>query len=100
MNRPWNQGSIQQLIEAAYESSQSFMRASKFRKFYLSKAYWKTSQEDIQSHYDIGNDFYKLWLDPTMTYSCAYFTNGNTDDLEAAQIAKVHHILQARSKAR
>lgn len=42
---------------------------------------------------NIGNDFYKLWLDPTMTYSCAYFTDDNKDDLEQAQIAKVHHIL-------
>ena len=54
----------------------------------------KNQKKEVSSHYDIGNDFYKLWLDPTMTYSCAYFTNGNTDDLEAAQIAKVHHILQ------
>ena len=88
-------GSIQKLIEAAYESSESFMRASKFRKFLPKQKHTeKQSQEDVQSHYDIGNDFYKLWLDPTMTYSCAYFTNGNKEDLEAAQIAKVHHILQ------
>ena len=88
-------GSIQKLIEAAYESSESFMRASKFRKFLPKQKHTeKKSQEDVQSHYDIGNDFYKLWLDPTMTYSCAYFTNGNKEDLEVAQIAKVHHILQ------
>ena len=33
------------------------------------------NKDDIAYHYDIGNDFYKLWLDETMTYSCAYFQN-------------------------
>ncbi|WP_209686622.1 SAM-dependent methyltransferase [Lactobacillus colini] len=87
---------IQKLILGAYQSADSFMRNSKFRKFMpkAKKHTEKQNQADIHSHYDIGNEFYKLWLDPTMTYSCAYFTNGNTDDLEAAQIAKVHHILK------
>lgn len=88
-------GSIQKLLVAAYESADSFMQASKFKKFMPKQKHTeKQSQEDVQSHYDIGNDFYKMWLDPTMTYSCAYFTENNKDDLEAAQIAKVHHILQ------
>ncbi|GFZ27212.1 SAM-dependent methyltransferase [Lactobacillus corticis] len=87
-------GSIQALINSAYQSATSFMRSSKFRKFIPKQSHTeKQSKEDVQSHYDIGNDFYKLWLDPTMTYSCAYFTDGNNDDLEQAQIAKVHHIL-------
>ncbi|HJA46664.1 MAG TPA: cyclopropane-fatty-acyl-phospholipid synthase family protein [Candidatus Limosilactobacillus excrementigallinarum] len=88
-------GSIQKLIESAYESADSFMRSSKFRKFLPKQGHSeKQSEDDVQSHYDVGNDFYRLWLDNTLTYSCAYFTNGNHDDLEAAQIAKVHHILQ------
>lgn len=89
-------GSIQKLIEAAYESANSFMRSSKFRKFMPKQNHSeKQSLHDVQDHYDIGNDFYKLWLDKTMTYSCAYFTPQNKNsDLEAAQIAKVHHILQ------
>lgn len=87
-------GSMQKLLMGAYESAGSFMRASKFRKFMPKQKHTeKQSQEDVQSHYDIGNDFYKLWLDPTLTYSCAYFKNGNKDDLEKAQIDKVHHIL-------
>ncbi|WP_251716176.1 SAM-dependent methyltransferase [Lactobacillus agrestimuris] len=87
-------GDIQKLIFGAYESAGSFMRSSKFRKFLPKQKHTeKQSEEDVQSHYDIGNDFYKMWLDPTMTYSCAYFEEGNTDDLEKAQIAKVHHIL-------
>ncbi len=48
---------------------------------------------NVQHHYDLGNDFYALWLDRTMTYSCAYFTK-DTDTLEIAQRHKVANILQ------
>jgi len=47
----------------------------------------------IAHHYDIGNDFYKLWLDKSMTYSCAYFRKPS-DSLEKAQSQKVDHILR------
>lgn len=50
-------------------------------------------KEEVTSHYDIGNDFYKLWLDDTMSYSCGYFINEN-DSLYDAQINKIHHILK------
>jgi cyclopropane-fatty-acyl-phospholipid synthase len=46
-----------------------------------------TARKNISEHYDLGNDFYKLWLDPTMTYSSALFTAAN-QSLEAAQTAK------------
>jgi len=39
-------------------------------------------------HYEVSNDFFKLWLDPSMTYSCAYFATGS-ESLEEAQMAKV-----------
>lgn len=42
----------------------------------------------IQYHYDVGNDFYALWLDSHMVYSCAYFATGN-ESLDAAQEAKL-----------
>lgn len=48
----------------------------------------KGSKENILAHYDLSNDFYKLWLDPTMTYSCAYFKDTNTT-LEDASIEKL-----------
>jgi len=48
--------------------------------------------EDIAYHYDVSNDFYQLWLDPQMVYSCAYFP-GAAEDLAAAQSAKLDHIL-------
>jgi len=49
------------------------------------------SEEEIQFHYDVGNDFYSLWLDRRMVYTCAYFRNPD-DDLETAQLAKLDHI--------
>lgn len=45
----------------------------------------------VRSHYDVGNDFYHLWLDPRMVYSCAYFPTG-VETLDAAQEAKLEHI--------
>ena len=53
----------------------------------------KTQAKEVQSHYDIGNDFYKLWLDKTMSYSCAYFKNED-DSLYQAQVNKVDYILE------
>ncbi len=53
----------------------------------------KKQAEEVQSHYDIGNDFYKLWLDETMCYSCAYFKNPG-DTLYQAQVNKVDRILE------
>ena len=47
----------------------------------------------IQHHYDLGNNFYKLWLDTSMTYSCAYFEKDG-DTLEKAQSQKVDHLLR------
>lgn len=88
-------GSIQKLIESAYESAGSFFHDSKLIKFLPKQNHSeKSSKSDVQDHYDIGNDFYKLWLDDTLTYSCAYFDNGNTDDLRQAQLDKVEHIIK------
>lgn len=50
-------------------------------------------KEEVTSHYDIGNDFYGLWLDNTMSYSCAYFKK-NDDTLEEAQMNKINYILK------
>jgi cyclopropane-fatty-acyl-phospholipid synthase len=44
--------------------------------------------EDIQAHYDLSDDFFRLFLDPTQTYSCAYFEREDMT-LEEAQIAKI-----------
>ena len=53
----------------------------------------KNQEKEVRSHYDIGNDFYKLWLDETMSYSCLYFLNDN-DTLYQAQVNKVDYILK------
>src|ERR1700753_2930200 len=44
--------------------------------------------EDVQAHYDLSDDFFRLFLDPTQTYSCAYFEREDMT-LEEAQIAKI-----------
>jgi len=50
------------------------------------------AKENIHHHYDIGNDFYKLWLDKEeMQYTCAYFPHEDMT-LEEAQVAKLHHV--------
>ena len=51
----------------------------------------KRDRAAVQHHYDVGNDFYALWLDRRMVYSCAYFPTG-TEELNAAQEAKLEHI--------
>lgn len=50
-------------------------------------------KKQVSSHYDLGNDFYAMWLDPSMSYSCAYFKKDD-DTLEQAQQHKVHYILE------
>lgn len=45
----------------------------------------------VRYHYDVGNDFYSLWLDRRMVYSCAYFRTPD-DSLEQAQLAKLDHV--------
>ena len=87
-------GSVEDLITSIYEKANSFLNNKKFKKFMPKQSHTeKHSQEDIQSHYDLGNDFYKLWLDPTLTYSCAYFKNKD-DSLEQAQHNKIEYILR------
>jgi cyclopropane-fatty-acyl-phospholipid synthase len=49
------------------------------------------SRKNIHHHYDLGNDFYKLWLDDELVYTCAYYPHPNAT-LEEAQIAKMDHV--------
>ncbi|MEO5695843.1 MAG: cyclopropane-fatty-acyl-phospholipid synthase family protein [Burkholderiaceae bacterium] len=51
------------------------------------------SQKNIHAHYDLGNEFYRLWLDPTMNYSSAWFEGDRSGDLVAAQWSKVRRAL-------
>ncbi len=59
------------------------------------RPFWHTKKKDaeaIRYHYDVSNDFYRLWLDENMVYSCAYFETG-IETLDAAQLKKIDHIL-------
>lgn len=49
------------------------------------------SRRNIQAHYDLGNDFFRLFLDPTMMYSCAIYEN-ETSSLDEAAVNKLDHI--------
>lgn len=51
------------------------------------------SRKNIQAHYDLGNEFYRLWLDPTMSYSSAWFEGDHTRPMVDAQRAKVKRAL-------
>ena len=66
---------------------------SKLKKLMFSYQSKKTHEKEVTSHYDIGNDFYSLWLDETMSYSCGYFKH-ETDTLYEAQCNKVERILE------
>ena len=62
----------------------------------LNKNTRRGSRKNIAAHYDIGNDFYKLWLDPSMMYSSAYFTTPETP-LEDAATEKLDRICRKLS---
>jgi Cyclopropane fatty acid synthase and related methyltransferases len=66
--------------------------SSNYENFVASKNS-KTQQQNIHYHYDLGNDFFSLWLDETMSYSCAYFV-APADSLYQAQLQKIDHILK------
>ena len=65
---------------------------SAFKKLIFPSHSKRTQKKEVCSHYDIGNDFYQLWLDKTMSYSCGYFKN-ESDSLYQAQVNKVYYIL-------
>ena len=66
---------------------------TKLKKLIFTSASRKNQEKEVTSHYDIGNDFYRLWLDDTLNYSCAYFENED-DTLYDAQVHKTDRILK------
>lgn len=88
------EGNVQTVIESLYNNKESFLYQNstylKLAQFFSNGL--KKSKENVHHHYDIGNDFYRLWLDETMTYSCGYFKSPE-DTLLQAQKNKVEHIL-------
>jgi cyclopropane-fatty-acyl-phospholipid synthase len=62
-------------------------------KHWLNRNSREGSRKNIHAHYDLGNAFYKLWLDPSMNYSSAWFQGDRSGDLVEAQGAKVRRAL-------
>ncbi len=91
------EGDLVAFLETVYRAKVDRQQAEGLRK-YLARSYkpaasntLSSARENIYAHYDIGNDFYRLWLDEQMVYTCAYFPSPDIS-LEAAQIAKFDHV--------
>ncbi|MDB2415452.1 cyclopropane-fatty-acyl-phospholipid synthase family protein, partial [Rickettsiales bacterium] len=65
--------------------------------YYMRSNTIKGSKRNIHAHYDLGNDFYSLWLDPTMSYSAALFKNKN-ESLQYGQLNKYDRIIERLEK--
>ena len=87
------EGSLSDIFNASARFVQAAARPTPVSK--LLRTVTHTQQRDrkaVQYHYDVSNDFYRLFLDSNMVYSCAYFRS-STDTLEQAQENKLDHIL-------
>ncbi len=98
----WDCKDISKLIKlgvANYSELERVIKGSILKVFFfrirhfLNRNSKRGSKENIFAHYDIGNDFFKLWLDPSMTYSSAMFENFN-DELLFAQENKYEKIIK------
>ncbi|KKM10232.1 SAM-dependent methyltransferase, partial [Clostridiales bacterium PH28_bin88] len=91
------EGGLGEVIKLAYLNKDSFLQPNRTVKQALFR--WqrpnslKKQKKDVQRHYDLGNDFFALWLDETMSYSCAYF-HSPKDSLHQAQLQKIDHVLK------
>ncbi|CRL14117.1 SAM-dependent methyltransferase [Phaeobacter italicus] len=92
----WSTSDLQDfmdLVHLGYEPvydgfpGSALIRAYEQFRFWLQRNHRTQARANISYHYDLGNDFYALWLDDTMTYSSAIFETGQ-ESLEAAQTAK------------
>jgi len=91
-------GELVAFLETAYETMQRVWNNPGWYRRLLSSRQesreantLEGSLRNIHSHYDLGNDFYKLWLDDQLVYTCAYFPEPKVT-LEAAQRAKMDHV--------
>ncbi len=81
------------LLRLTAENAALMDSIGKLKNYKFQKNAKAHQKRQIQTHYDLGNDFYKLWLDDTMTYTCAYYRTPN-DTLEQAQRQKIDHVLR------
>ncbi|HUC87035.1 MAG TPA: cyclopropane-fatty-acyl-phospholipid synthase family protein [Candidatus Saccharimonadales bacterium] len=88
------EGPLDHLGKLVDENRSAFLPLIATKLTHLPSRNTRSRQKNqIQHHYDLGNDFYKLWLDKSMTYSCAYFTSTKVS-LEQAQEAKRELLLR------
>ena len=86
------EGSIHEIFRIA-ESLVKSVAANKAARFHLFRRHsHRMDREAIEYHYDVSNDFYSMFLDRNMVYSCAYYRHED-DSLETAQEQKLDHIL-------
>ena len=90
------EGELIAALEAVYQGMAQGERRSSFglSSFLLALRQRNTlrgSRHNIHHHYDLGNDFYRLWLDRNLVYTCAYFPDPAVS-LEEAQLAKLDHV--------
>jgi cyclopropane-fatty-acyl-phospholipid synthase len=104
----WNTPDLKALLELAIRN-RTILEKAIYGNWYGSIFYrlkhWlrdnsKTgSRKNIHAHYDLGNAFYTLWLDPTMSYSSAWFSEGDKQTLADAQRTKIRRILDSLNTA-
>lgn len=102
----WETSSIENLITVALRNLNTFTnfanpsRLNQLKFLIIDRILRINSvrgaSKNIQSHYDVGNEFYQLWLDPSMTYSSALFA-GTETDLERGQLKKYDRVLNRLS---
>ncbi len=100
----WNTSDLKTLLEIAIRN-RTILEKAIYGSWYGSLIYrlkhWlrdnskSGSKKNIHAHYDLGNAFYTLWLDPTMSYSSAWFNLGDSQSLADAQKAKNTRILNS-----
>ncbi len=85
------EGPIDEALRAVEALARSWDKTTRGRLPRLARHARRHDAEAIRYHYDVSNDFYALWLDQRMVYSCAYFRSG-AEDLDAAQEQKLDYI--------
>jgi cyclopropane-fatty-acyl-phospholipid synthase len=100
----WNTPDLKAILELAIRNRTILERAiygSWYGSLFYRLKHWlrdntkSGSRKNIHAHYDLGNAFYTLWLDPSMSYSSAWFSSGDQQSLASAQRAKIERILQS-----
>jgi len=86
------EGSIHEIFRAAEALTRSVAATTRTGFHFVSRHSRKRDREAIEYHYNVSNDFYSLFLDRNMVYSCAYYRD-DSDTLEVAQEQKLDHIL-------